>query len=483
MKVAIITEGLQGTGYGHLTRCLSVYQAFEEKGILPLYIANCDEKGKSFVSDANLIQLDWVNDNEKLIALIKDFDIAIIDSYLAPIETYTEISNAVNKAAYFDDYMRLDYPAGFLVNGAVGAENLPYKKNDKHKLLIGIDYSPLRKAFWDVKIPSYKKDKIKNVFINFGGQDNKNLTNKILKYLLKEFPSLKYKVVYGIKPDESYKNDSIDYYYGLTDEEMLKLMLECDLAVTAAGQTIYELARVGIPTIAIGTADNQEYNLSGWVKRGFLKTELWADQNDLLDKLKIRLDELIVTLTTKKKVFCDGQGVRRILNHLLTNSSENKFFLRKFVKDDIIPIFNLSNDDEVRAVSINQSKISWEDHQRWFYDRLGSSSAYYLTALTLNQELIGQIKFDIKNEMPVISISISKDFRGKGLAVALLRDACNLFYYTHPEQNKIIAYISEDNTKSVRSFDKIGFIFKGQKQINNKQFDFYILNKKSLNDN
>ena len=49
MKVAIITEGLQGTGYGHLTRCLSIYQAFEEKGIIPLYIANCDENGKKFI--------------------------------------------------------------------------------------------------------------------------------------------------------------------------------------------------------------------------------------------------------------------------------------------------------------------------------------------------------------------------------------------------------------------------------------------------
>ena len=35
MKVFIITEGSKNTGFGHITRCLSLYQAFKERGILP----------------------------------------------------------------------------------------------------------------------------------------------------------------------------------------------------------------------------------------------------------------------------------------------------------------------------------------------------------------------------------------------------------------------------------------------------------------
>lgn len=49
MKVIILTEGTRTTGYGHLTRCQSIYQAFEEKGIIPVYIANCDERGKEIL--------------------------------------------------------------------------------------------------------------------------------------------------------------------------------------------------------------------------------------------------------------------------------------------------------------------------------------------------------------------------------------------------------------------------------------------------
>lgn len=483
MKVAIITEGLQGTGYGHLTRCLSVYQAFEEKGILPLYIADCDEKGKSFVSDANLIQLNWVKEQEKLFSIISNFDIAVVDSYISPLAVYNEICKAVNKAVYFDDYMRLNYPPAIIVNGTVGAEDLPYKREDKHKYLLGIEYAPLRKSFWDIVIPEKNSKEIENVFINFGGQDSGNLTARILDYLVEEFPELNYHVIYGTLVEHRVEYKNVKYYYGLNADEMLSLILKCDVAVTAGGQTTYELARIGVPTIAIGTAENQKYNLHGWVKRGFIKEELWAEQHNLLAKLKIRLNELITTFKIEKKVFCDGQGVRRVLNYLLTNSSENKFYLRKFNEEDIKPIFILSNDDEVRNVSINPEKISWEDHQKWFYEKIKSNLAYYLTAITFKQELIGQIKFDIKDELTEISISISKHFRGKGLATELLQDACKLFFHTHPEKNEIIAYISEENIKSVKSFEKAGFIFKGDKIINNRTFNYYILNKTASNDN
>jgi spore coat polysaccharide biosynthesis predicted glycosyltransferase SpsG len=40
------------------------------------------------------------------------------------------------------------------------------------------------------------------------------------------------------------------------------LMGEADLAVSGGGQTLYELAATGLPTVALGVASNQEGNLS-----------------------------------------------------------------------------------------------------------------------------------------------------------------------------------------------------------------------------
>ena len=35
MKVFILTEGGKDIGFGHITRCISLSEAFEEKGIYP----------------------------------------------------------------------------------------------------------------------------------------------------------------------------------------------------------------------------------------------------------------------------------------------------------------------------------------------------------------------------------------------------------------------------------------------------------------
>jgi RimJ/RimL family protein N-acetyltransferase len=301
--------------------------------------------------------------------------------------------------------------------------------------------------------------------------------------MLSEFPKLNYNVVYGSKAENTTKFENVNYYYELNADEMLDLMLKCHLAITAAGQTIYELARIGISTIAIGTADNQKYNLKGWVKMGFLEEELWIEQTDLLEKIKNHISKLKSSLSIERKVYCDGQGARRFINELLMPEIGNKFYFRKFTKDDITSIYNLSNEDEVRSFSINKSNISWETHQNWFNEKLKSNYAFYLITLTFKQELIGQIKFDIKNEMPEISISISKNFRGKGMSTHILQNACKLFFAVYPEKSEITAHIKEDNIKSIRSFEKTGFIFKGQKQINSRIFNYYILNKTTLNVN
>lgn len=315
MKIAIITEGYQGTGYGHLTRCLSIYQAFEEKNIIPLYIANCDDEGKKFIPNVNLLQLNWIENTDFLLNSIQNYDIAIIDSYLAPTELYKKIYNTVKKSVYLDDYIRLDYPPGIIINGTICAENLPYKKSKEHEYLLGINYIPLRKEFWDVEIPK-RNGKIKNVLITFGAQDFRDLTPKILTYLLNQFPNYDYYVVGGKLRADEIKNENVHYYNSVNARQMLKLMLTVDIAITAAGQTTYELARVTLPTIAICVADNQRYNLKGWKNTGFINEEIWVDDDNLFEKVEYNIEK---KENSQIIALVDGQGARRVVNLSMKN--------------------------------------------------------------------------------------------------------------------------------------------------------------------
>jgi len=320
MKVAIITEGYQGTGYGHLTRCLSIYQAFEEKEIIPLYIANCDETGKKFIPDVNLLQLNWLENEETLLSKIKDYDIAIVDSYLAPLETYVKIYNSVKKTVYADDYVRLDYPPGIIVNGTIGAENLPYKKDNEHEYLLGIDYMPLRKEFWDVAQDRKKNanSETENILITFGGQDIKNMTERMIKFLNEHFPSFIVHVVMGNNRKleiTSFKN--IKLYNNLTANEMKNLMLSCDVAIASASQTVYELFKCHVYTIAIGVADNQKNNITGLINAGIINRAFWYDDIDLFDKIKNELNNFQVHKNKINYTKEEFNGARKIIQNIL----------------------------------------------------------------------------------------------------------------------------------------------------------------------
>jgi len=86
MKISIITEGNKETGLGHLTRCISLYQAFEERNIIPKIYLNGDSTAFPFLEDINHEFIDWLNNQDELFKKIKNSDAIIVDSYLAEIE-------------------------------------------------------------------------------------------------------------------------------------------------------------------------------------------------------------------------------------------------------------------------------------------------------------------------------------------------------------------------------------------------------------
>ena len=93
MKVSIVTEGTAKTGYGHLTRCLAIYQGFQEKNVFPTFIANCDKSGRQVLKDIQIQNINWIAETERLLKMVHGSDITIIDSYLADLSLYEKVSD------------------------------------------------------------------------------------------------------------------------------------------------------------------------------------------------------------------------------------------------------------------------------------------------------------------------------------------------------------------------------------------------------
>ena len=328
MKVFIITEGSKNTGFGHITRCLSLYQAFKERGILPEFIINGDNNIEYLLQDVNYQIFNWLDEKNKLFEKVKYADIAIIDSYLADISVYNTLSNLVRLAVYIDDNKRLDYPEGIVVNGSIYAEELNYPYRNGVAYLLGTKYTPLRKEFWEV--PKKKiKEKIESVMVTFGGDDAKNMTSKILAFLNDRYPNLIKNVIIGrafenideIKKCAD-KNTNLICYPDA--EKMKEIMFESDIAISACGQTLNELASVGVPTIGICIAENQLGNIKGWEKIGFLEYAGWYSKGNILEKIINVIEYLKDSKERKNKFkisrkFIDGKGALNTLTDIFKN--------------------------------------------------------------------------------------------------------------------------------------------------------------------
>jgi len=468
MKVFIITEGGKNIGFGHITRCLSLYQAFEERGIKPKFIINVDNDIEYLLKNINYQIFNWLDEKSKLFEMVKDADIAIIDSYLADISLYNKIANLVKISVYIDDNKRLDYPKGIVLNGNIHAETLNYPKEAGIIYLLGTKYTPLRKEFWEV--PEKKiKEKIESVMVTFGGDDAKNMTPKILKLLNEKYPELNKNVIIGrayqnideIKKCAD-KNTNLIYYPDA--EKMKEIMLESDIAISAGGQTLNELASVGVPTIGICIAENQLGNIKGWEKVGFLEYAGLYNENNIIadiDKLLKNLESMKIRESKSKigRKFIDGKGSIRIIKILLFNFFKSVLILRKVNFEDALEIFNLSNDDIVRKNSFNPQKLEWGNHLIWLKKKLEDENSIYFAVIDDLNKFYGLVRFDIDpiNKFAIIGISLKKNTRGIGLSPIIIDKAVNELLKI--KSIKLIkAYIKNENIPSNKSFEKAKFV-------------------------
>ncbi|MDP1801970.1 MAG: GNAT family N-acetyltransferase [Bacteroidota bacterium] len=130
---------------------------------------------------------------------------------------------------------------------------------------------------------------------------------------------------------------------------------------------------------------------------------------------------------------------------------------RKAKIEDAQLYFNWANDKIVRANSFNQTEIGYEQHVKWFASKLNSTDCFFYLFLNEQDIPVGQVRIDKTNDEVVIGISIDENYRGKGFGLQMLNLATEDYLKQFP-QAKIMAYVKEENTASVKLFTSANFI-------------------------
>lgn len=261
-SVAIYVNGNNSRGTGHIYRALEIADEFYTKPDI-YYDMNQTDPSVFGKTTHNLIPVDGIVDLFN-ICKKKQYAIFINDILSTSIDYMIGLRSVLPKAKIinFEDDGEGAIKADLVINALFNEAHL-------EKEVAGEDYYIAGKSFlfYD-HIPI--RNKVKNVLITFGGADPQNYTERLLDIIIKpEFDNINFLVVLGrskmnVDSIMKYnKRKNIKVFHDVSN--MPEIMSNCDIAVTSRGRTGYELAILGIPTIAM--SQNQREEKHGFVCR------------------------------------------------------------------------------------------------------------------------------------------------------------------------------------------------------------------------
>ncbi|MDA3936756.1 MAG: glycosyltransferase [Actinomycetota bacterium] len=293
-----MTEAGPAVGLGHLARCVALYDAFCSIGFSCNLVVAGD--APSHITESRKVNLlDW-HSSTVATGIVEGAGIVVIDSYLANQSVYRAVAERSRVAVYLDDTARLPYPSGFVVNGNPAASEIGIELGLGTTALLGPQYQILREQF-SAGEPHPICPVIERILVVSGGADVKGALRAMAETAYTSLPTAELDLV-----DEP-----------RTAQEMRDAMLAADIAVTAAGQTIYELAALGVPAVAVCVADNQVAQAQAFERAGALRIAgAWGRSNPMEHIPELLMDlaapDIRACMSVAGQRLVDGRGAFRV---------------------------------------------------------------------------------------------------------------------------------------------------------------------------
>ncbi|WRF24913.1 CMP-N-acetylneuraminic acid synthetase [Helicobacter pylori] len=252
MPVKILCDAFVTSGLGHVRRCEKILSFIEKLGVeASLYLHKQD----------NISTLLEGVDND---------DLLITDSYCLNSKDFYLLKEKAKSLMIIEDteHAKGFYPKNTkIMNFTLNA--LKHYNHASKDHYLGVGFYPVDIRFiYERPINTENKE----VLITLGGSEQKTL-KEIVKIL--ENKGMHLHIISPYTPKNPPKNTH--YYSPLNPLEFSSLMKSCACAISAAGQTLYELALSQTPSLILPIASNQilqsqEFENSGIFKQTSLKT-------------------------------------------------------------------------------------------------------------------------------------------------------------------------------------------------------------------
>lgn len=337
-KLLIRTDMNCQIATGHMMRCLAIADAASKAGV-NVFFVSADENARSLVESRGYtyisLETHWDKMYEELPKLERVIyqlqpDCILVDSYYVTIE-YMKKVRSLAKVAYIDDLCKEVYPCDALICYANYYKKYNYLEiyPEQIKLFLGCDYVPLRKSFANIKKREIEKS-AKEVLLLSGGTDPYHFLKSFLRLRderIDAWNEIKLVVICGI-----YNTDYKEIIENYAQDQQIEILINvsniehymqrADVAISAAGTSLYELCACGTPTVCYTFAENQLENAKQFdlddvmIYAGDLRDE--STMLSIINKTETLISDFSKRneLSRKMMQLVDGQGAFRIIKKM-----------------------------------------------------------------------------------------------------------------------------------------------------------------------
>lgn len=352
MRVLIRADASIAIGSGHVARCLTLahalrkrgadvqfacrllsghlLQRLREQGYTAFGLPQADPQEQGQGGSPIEANLPWQTDIEALAEALEGeppFDWLIVDHYGLDARWERAAGRFASRLMAIDDLANRPHAADVLLDQNFSAQvsDNPYAQWIPRdcRALLGPHFALLRDEFQCQPIAI--KPRVERVLVNFGGFDAACQVHASM-LALQGFNDLQVDFVAGLhNPQweamtELTRGRPTWRLHGLVDD-FFGLMQQADLFVGAGGATTWERAALGLPTICISVAPNQQLNARLLAEAGI---HLYLGSHEQLDmQQRVRAIASLLGGASQRQAFAersrglvDGYGAGRVADTL-----------------------------------------------------------------------------------------------------------------------------------------------------------------------
>lgn len=332
--VVFRTQAGPEVGLGHLRRCLSLAAALQQLDVRCVFAVPEEPQALRCVSEVGCevealehVTPGGASDLQGTLRVVNRHGstTVIVDSYQIGADYLHALRQAALVVVALDDLAAMAFPGQLVINGGVHATDLSYRSaSGDTTFLLGPHYALLAPAYWNGLPPRPHGVTVRHVLVTVGGADPHELMPKLLR-MAESLPG-DFVVSAVVGPFFHHRQLVADVARQAqrtirlveTPASLAGVLESVDLTVTAGGQTLYELACVGCPSVAIQTADNQAAQLEAFERLGVVRVAGRAADPSMFEAVIRNVTALIhdpegrARMSAAGRRLIDGRGAQRV---------------------------------------------------------------------------------------------------------------------------------------------------------------------------